>query len=158
MSKARPVLWAAAAALLVAALGAAATDLGPWYQSLAQPAWKPPDWLFAPAWTLIYALAATAAVLAWRAAPSWGARSLLVFLFGINALLNILWSALFFTLHRPDLAAYEVVVLWLSIVILILVPGRWHRTARWLLVPYLAWVTVAAALNFAVVRLNPPFA
>ena len=152
-----PVLGAGAAALLVASLGATITDLGPWYQSLQRPSWQPPDWLFGPAWTIIFALAAISGVVAWRNAPTDADREWIIGLFAINGVLNILWSALFFRMHRPDWALFEVAFLWLSILLPIIVFYRYARLASWLLVPYLAWVTFAAALNLAIVRLNGPF-
>ena len=153
----KPVRAAAGVALLVAALGGAATDIGPWYQSLRKPAWQPPDWLFGPAWTLIFALTALAGVRAWARTPDVAARGRLLSAYALNALLNILWSVLFFTLKRPDWALAEVVALWLSIVLLIVVSGRRDRTAGWLLVPYLVWVGFAGVLNWSVVRLNGSF-
>ena len=144
-------------ALAVALLGIAATDIGPWYQALVKPSWQPPDWLFGPAWTLIYALAALAAATAWTAARDPAAQRRVIVLFGLNALLNMLWSQLFFGLHRPDWALVEVVFLWLSVLVLIIAMRPISPRASWLLVPYLAWVTFAGILNLAVVRLNPPF-
>ena len=145
------------AAVAIAALGTSFTDLGPWYQGLEKPAWQPPGYLFGPAWTLIYALAALAAAAAWRDAPDRASRDWLIGLFALNGALNILWSLLFFRLQRPDWALLEVVFLWASIALIMLVLGRYSRRACWLLAPYLAWVTFAAALNLAVVRLNAPF-
>jgi translocator protein len=153
----RPVLVAALAAAAVATLGATVTDLGPWYQSLRKPSWQPPDWLFGPAWTLIFALTALAGALGWIAAPERMDRTRLLALFALNALLNILWSELFFRLQRPDWALAEVVLLWLSVLLLVVAARRHSRSAGWLLVPYLAWVGFAAALNLAIVRLNQPF-
>ncbi|MGA2125748.1 MAG: TspO/MBR family protein [Xanthobacteraceae bacterium] len=152
----KPVLAAAAAAALVAAVGATMTDLGPWYQALHKPVWQPPDWLFGPAWTLIFSLTALAGVAAWRDAPDRSSGEWLIVLFAANGILNILWSALFFRLRRPDWALVEVAFLWLSIVVLIIVTARYARTASWLLVPYLAWVSFAAVLTLAVVELNRP--
>jgi tryptophan-rich sensory protein len=152
-----PVIVAAGAAILVASVGATMTDIGPWYQGLAKPSWQPPDWLFGPAWTLIFALAALSAVTAWRDAPSQAEREWMVGLFAINGVLNILWSALFFRLRRPDWALVEVVLLWLSVLALMLVLRRYSRPAALMLLPYLAWVAFAAVLNLAVVRLNAPF-
>jgi benzodiazapine receptor len=154
----KPVLAAAAAALGVAVLGALSTDVGPWYRGLQQPPWKPPDALFGPAWTLIYAFAATAGVQAWRGARTRIERERVLLLFALNAFVNVLWSLLFFRLQRPDWALVEVGFLWGSIVLLIVVLGRLSRSAGWLLVPYLAWVSFAAVLNAAVVQLNGPFA
>lgn len=153
----KPIAVAAGAALFVAALGGAATDIGPWYAYLRKPPWQPPDWLFAPVWTAIFALTALAGLRAWRKAPGVAGRGRVLVAYALNALLNILWSVLFFTLKRPDWALVEVVPLWLSVALLMFVSGRRDRTAGWLLVPYLAWVAFAAVLNWSVVRLNGPF-
>jgi translocator protein len=151
--------WAVAAlvAVLFAWIGAALTDLGPWYVRLAKPSFQPPDALFGPAWTLIFALCATSAVRGWSAMNGSHARRRLVLLFIANLLLNALWSLLFFTLKRPDWALMEVVVLWLSILVLIRKLAPCERPAAWMLVPYLAWVSFASVLNLAIVRLNAPF-
>lgn len=154
---ARPVAVAAGAALLLAVLGGLATSTGPWYDALATPPWKPPDWLFAPAWTMIFALAAISGVTAWRAAPDRGVRERILLAFAANGFLNVLWSLLFFRLHRPDWALYECIALWLSIVVMIRVVGPHSRIAGWLLVPYLLWVVFAGVLNWAIVDLNAPF-
>jgi len=158
----RPHQWqalavAGLAALVVATAGGLVTDLGPWYQSLKQPDWKPPDWLFAPGWTVIYSLAALSAYFAWRGAPTAAARVWVVALFVLNAALNFLWSVMFFALHRPDWAMLEVGLLWLSVLMLIVLLRRCSTTASLLLIPYLAWVTFAGLLNWAVVELNAPF-
>lgn len=152
-----PASVAAVTTLLVAALGATITVLGPWYHALAQPAWAPPDILFGPAWTLIFGLCAVAAATAWVDAPDRETRETVIGLFALNGFLNLLWSFLFFRLQRPDLAAFEVWFLWASIGLLIAVCWRFSKGAALLLVPYLLWVTFAGALNMAVVRLNAPF-
>jgi translocator protein len=152
-----PSALAALAALAVAMLGMTMTDLGPWYRSLEQPAWAPADPVYGAAWTLIFALAAASAVLAWRAAPDRRAVETLIGLFALNGFLNVMWSLLFFRLRRPDWALGEVVVLWLSIVLLMVVTGRYSKAAAWLLLPYLLWVTVAGLLNWEIVRLNGAF-
>ncbi len=154
----KPIAVAAVAAIVVAALGVSATDLGPWYYGLKKPDWQPPDWAFGPAWTLIYGLTALAGVYAWRGARDRIRRTRIIYAFGVNALVNVLWSELFFHFQRPDLALWEVVVFWLSILVLIFVVQPASVTASWLLVPYIAWVTFAGILNLAVVRLNAPFA
>lgn len=152
-----PVTVATAAAICVASLGATVTDLGPWYQALAKPAWNPPDVVFPMGWTLIYALITMAAVYAWRAAPTSAASEWVIGLFALNGFLNISWSLIFFRLQQPDWALYEVIALWLSILVLIVYCGRFSKMAAVLLVPYLAWVSFAGALNWAVVQLNAPF-
>jgi benzodiazapine receptor len=152
-----PIVVAAVSAMVVAALGAAATDIGPWYYGLHKSALNPPDWLFGPAWTVIYALAALAGVLAWTSARTAQQRTRVLVLFAINALLNILWSELFFRFRRPDWALAEVVPFWLSILALMIVLRPISRRASWVLAPYLAWLCFAGWLNYAVVRLNGPF-
>jgi translocator protein len=151
----RPILVAAAAALGVAVLGGLATNLGDWYRQLRRPDWQPPDWVFGPAWTLIYTLTALAGLRAWRAAPGPGAKHRLLALYAANGALNILWSVLFFTLQRPDWALFEGAFLWASVLVLLLASGRHDRAAGWLLAPYLAWVSFALMLNWAILRLNP---
>ncbi len=153
----QPLLVAAALALAVASIGGALTDIGPWYRQQAKPAFQPPDWVFGPAWTLIFALCAVAGAHAWSRAYGRYARRRVVTLFAVNAVLNVGWSLLFLRLQRPDWALAEVGLLWLSIVALIMVLGRQAPRLRWLLAPYLAWVSFATVLNAAVVRLNAPF-
>ncbi len=149
-----PVATAAVVATSVAGIGGLATELTPWYYTLRMPAWKPPDWLFGPAWTVIYGLAALSAVWAWWDARNYRGRRRILWLFGISSLLGILWSVLFFSLRHPDWALIEVVFFWLSIVALIVGLLPISRRASWLLAPYLAWVSFAGILNLAVVRLN----
>ncbi len=152
----KPILVAVLLAIAVGGIGGAATQIGPWYFSLIKPSWQPPDWLFGPAWTLIYILTATAGVRAWRLGDAAQRRWFLAVLL-VNCVLNILWSVLFFTLQRPDHALVEVVFLWLSVLALVLLPWRYARTSSLLLLPYLAWVAFAAYLNLTIVRLNGPF-
>ncbi len=156
-ARAAPVLVAAALALLTASAGALVTDLGPWYQGLRFPPWKPPDVLFGPAWTLIFALTALAGITGWRAETDRRFRTGLLAMFVLNGVLNVLWSTFFFRLRRPDWALVEVALLWLSILLLIAVLGRVSRRAAWMLLPYLVWVSFAGTLTWAVVRLNAPF-
>ncbi|MDX2235691.1 MAG: TspO/MBR family protein [Hyphomonadaceae bacterium] len=157
-TRGRAVLVAAGAALAVAALGATVTDIGPWYRALDKPDWQPPDAAFGIVWTILYAMAAASAVIAWRAASQPSTREWIIGLFALNGFLNVLWSLLFFRLRRPDWALLEVGALWASIAMLMVFLWRTSRLSSLLLAPYLAWVTIAAALNAAVVALNAPFA
>jgi tryptophan-rich sensory protein len=138
-------------------MGGLVTKLGPWYYQLRKPSWQPPDWLFGPAWTLIFACAALAGVIFWRLERAQRARSLVLAAFAVNALLNMGWSLLFFRLERPDWALNEVGLLWLSILALIILLGRTSNKSAWLLVPYLAWVSFASVLNWKILQLNAPF-
>ena len=153
--RAKPIIAAALSATAVAGLGALTTELGPWYYNLNKPSWQPPDWLFGPAWTTIFALAAIAGVIYWRRQTNRDARMLILGAFALNAFLNTFWSLLFFRLHRPDWALYEVPFLWASILLLIILLGRVSAKAAWLLVPYLVWVSFASVLNWRIVVLNP---
>ena len=150
-------MTAASAALFIGILGGAATDVGPWYYGLVKPSWQPPNWLFAPVWTAIYGLTALAGVLAWNRIADRERRIWLMALFALNALLNVLWSELFFGLKRPDWSMAEVVPFWLSVLALVLIVFPISRKGGWALVPYLVWVLFAGVLNLAIVRLNGPF-
>ncbi len=153
----RPLYVAAGTAFATAIAGGAMTRIDDWYRALEKSSLNPPDWAFAPGWTIIYALAALSATFGWRDAGTQRDRSLLMILFFINALLNIAWSAVFFTLRRPDWALAEVATLWLSVAVLVVFLARFSARASLLMVPYLAWVSFAAYLNYKVVELNGPF-
>jgi benzodiazapine receptor len=150
----KPVVVAALAGAGVLIIGGTLTDIGPWYHSLRKPSWQPPDWLFGPAWMTIFIFVILAAANAWQTAGYREARQWALALFALNGFLNVMWSVFFFRFRRPDWALLEVGLLWLSILMLIFFLWRRSRTASLLLVPYLAWVSFAAALNYEVVQLN----
>ncbi len=142
---------------LTAGIGGGLTELGPWYFSLKHPEWKPPDPYFGVIWTTIFTLCAISGGLAWRSAYRPNDKKRIILLFAANAFLNILWSAIYFKLKRPDLAVFEVVFLWLSILFLVLGLRRISKKAALLLIPYWVWVSVATVLNVETVKLNGPF-
>lgn len=150
--------WVAAftTAALVAGVGGAATRIGPWYRSLRKPSWQPPDWLFGPVWTVVFACAAVSGALAWTYVPA-GDRLLVLLAYLLNGVLNVAWSVLFFTLRRPDWAFVEVFALLGSVAGLIVLVRPASAAAAWFLVPYLVWVSFASVLNRAVVVRNRPF-
>lgn len=137
----------------VAAFGRA-FPAGEWYAGLQKPAWNPPNWIFAPVWSALYAMMGTAAWLVWRCEISQTRRTALQ-LYLAQLLLNALWSPLFFGLHNPGLAFLEIIGLWIALGGTILASWKVNRSAAALLIPYLAWITFASALNFAIWRLNP---
>jgi len=147
----------ALAAVIVAVAGGVLTETGPWYRALKKPSWKPPDWAFGPVWTVILVLAAISAALAWEAATDPGDKAKVLTVLVVNSVLNIAWSGIFFKMKRPDWALVEVVVFWFSILALVVVLGGQSALAGWLMVPYLAWVSVATFLNYRIVRMNGPF-
>jgi len=151
------LLVAGTCAVVLSIAGGLLTDVGPWYRNLRKPSWQPPNWLFGPAWTIILGLAAWSGALAWTTAPDEWTRAVVVALFGLNASLHLLWTPLFFRYRRPDWALAEVGFLWISIAAIIGWVWPFSIQAGLLLVPYIAWVTFAAWLNRAVVRLNGPF-
>jgi tryptophan-rich sensory protein len=162
MSLWRPSLGALAMAGVwmvgLGGMGVVATQLSPWYYELRKPAWKPSDVLFGPVWSTIFLCAAIAFVLAWNAegaTPS--ARTRLVVVYLVNAVLNVGWSLLFFRMRRPDWALVEVAALWISIVAMIWALAPLSKLGAALIAPYLAWVSFASVLNRAIVRLNAPF-
>jgi tryptophan-rich sensory protein len=139
---------------LVAATGAyvTITGRGSWYEFIQRPAWNPPDWVFGPVWTVIYILMGIAFYLVWKSdKPS---RRLPMTLWGIQLGLNFLWSFLFFGQHEVGRALIEIFALWLAILLTIFSFAKINRTAAWLLVPYISWVSFAAILNYAIWILN----
>lgn len=140
---------------LAAAIGSlfTSTSVGGWYQQLARPEWRPPDWLFGPVWTTLYGMMAMAAWLVWRRG-GWTAARVPLALWILQLLLNVGWSAIFFGMREPGLAFYEIVALWLAIAVTAASFWRWSKLATWLLVPYLAWVSFASVLNFTIWQLN----
>ncbi len=138
-----------------AALGSLASiDAPKFYAALTRPDWAPPAWVFGPAWTVLYTLMAISAWLVWRESSSARVRTALT-LFMVQLVLNVLWSWLFFGWRLGLPSVVEIVLLWASIAATIIVFWRIHRLAAALLLPYIAWVTFAAALNFTVWRMNP---
>jgi translocator protein len=137
--------------LLVAAAALFGTQFEPgaWHAGLQKPAWNPPNWVFGPVWSLLYVLIAIAGWLAWRARDR-----LLLALWGVQLLLNALWSWLFFGLRLPFVALADIVLLLLVIIAFIVVAWPRERAAAWLFMPYAAWVGFATALNAAIALLN----
>ena len=123
---------------------------GPWYANLAKPDWTPPSWLFGPVWTVLYIMIGVAGWLVWREA-GWSAPLLF---WGAQLVFNTAWSVIMFGAHKIGWALADLVLLWLAVVGFILAAWPISSTAALLFVPYLAWVSFAGALNFAVWRLN----
>lgn len=155
--------------IAVAVIGSIFTSLGmPWYDSeLIKPALTPPDWLFPVAWNIIFVLTAASALIAWnkRYVKS---RYLLVFhkkeidvvfsfvvgLFIANAIFNVLWSLLFFTLHQISLALFEMIILEITILLIMVLLWKRSKIASLLLIPYAGWVGFATYLTLQIVLLN----
>jgi tryptophan-rich sensory protein len=142
--------------LAVGFIGSLATNpsIPSWYAGLEKPSFSPPNWIFAPVWTLLFILMGIALFLVWSKRKQNRGATLAIVFFSIQMVLNLLWSILFFTLHRPDLALVEIIILWLFIASTIYYFALVDRRAAWLLAPYLAWVSFASILNGAIFLLN----
>ena len=141
--------------LAAAAVGAAASvNAAGFYADLVRPSWAPPAALFGPVWTILYALMGVAAWLTWRRRGLRGA-ALPLTLFVVQLAANALWSWLFFEWRSGAWAFAEILLLWSLIAATLLAFRRVSAIAAYLLLPYLAWVTFAAALTWAVWRANP---
>lgn len=138
-----------------AGLGATATTpkIAGWYAGLTKPDWTPPDWLFGPVWSCLYAMMAVAVWLIWRQETTAGSKTPLL-LFSLQLILNSLWSVLFFGLENPGLAVVNIVLLWGAILATLV--SFWSRSklAGAMLVPYLLWVSFATVLNIAIWQMN----
>ena len=148
-----PLIWG----LSVATLGGLATDLGPWYQALKEPFWKPPDIAFGPIWSTIFILSGIAWVGTKYLTTDAALLRRLNILFWLNAFLNLFWSILYFRFQRPDWSLYEAIFLWLSVLAILLTIRKVSTKYSLYMWPYLIWVSIAIVLNWDTVRLNGPF-
>lgn len=159
---------------LAGIIGSAFTtpSIAGWYAGLAKPALNPPAWVFGPVWTTLFALMGISAFLIWSSyakatEDKKKGIKIALFLFGIQLVLNTLWSIIFFGLYSPGGALIEIIFLWLAIAATILTFAKisppssstWTlegqgKLAAWLLVPYILWVTFAAYLNWSIYVLN----
>ncbi len=124
-----------------------------WYENLKKPAFRPPNWLFAPVWTTLFLLMGISLYLIWSKGINKKTQIALI-AFGVQLVLNILWSVFFFGLKNPLLAFLEIIILWLAIFINIIYFYRIEKIAAILLIPYILWVSFAAFLNFLIYKLN----
>lgn len=140
---------------MVAVVAGIGSQWGPgaWYPRLEKPSWTPPNWVFGPVWTTLYILMAVAAWRVWRP-DGFRAAPVALTLFVAQLMLNGAWSYLFFGRRDIGVALAEIVVLWVAILATLLAFWRRDRIAGGLLIPYLAWVTLATALNFEIWRMN----
>ena len=124
-----------------------------WYTTIVKPEWNPPSWVFGPVWITLYTLMGIAAYLIWQNKEKRGAKAALI-VYGVHLALNALWSILFFGLQNPGAAFAEIIILLIFITATLILFWRVHKMAGVLLLPYLAWVSFAAYLNYAIWTLN----
>ncbi len=138
------------------AIGAFVTapEIRSWYAELHKPFFNPPAWIFGPVWTVLYALMGISLYLVLRKGLNNPKIKVAVSVFAVQLVLNALWSIIFFGLHAVDVSLLEIICLWIAILVTTLLFARIAKPAAWLLVPYLAWVTFAGCLNYAILTLN----
>jgi benzodiazapine receptor len=140
---------------VAAAIGSAASaESGLFYQQITRPEWSPPAWLFAPVWTILYLFMGISAWIVWRV-DGFRAARIALSLFIIQLILNAIWTWIFFVWKQGALAFAEILVLWVLILCTAIAFWRVRALAGIFLLPYLAWVSFATVLTFAVWRLNP---
>ncbi len=127
-------------------------EINSWYATLTKPFFSPPNWIFGPVWTLLYALMGIYLYKVWVSKMK--LRSLLLPLFALQLLLNFLWSLFFFNLHDPLLALIDILALWFVLFVLIAKTSKTSWSIAWLLIPYILWVSFATLLNIAILTLN----
>lgn len=155
----RPVATVVGTVAVCVVLGAAgglitAPQIESWYTTIEKPWFTPPNWVFGPVWTVLYALQGIAAWLLWREGLEHRTVRVALGLFVAQFVLNVLWSPAFFGLESPALGLVIIVPLWVAIVLTMLASRRVDSRAALLLLPYLAWVSFATVLNYAIWTLN----
>jgi len=131
-----------------------APNIATWYAGVAKPAFNPPNWLFAPVWTTLFLLMGISLYLIFENGLEKKHTRFAVSVFGVQLILNIIWSAVFFGLQNPFLGLVEIFVLWLAILANIVLFYRISKIAGYLLIPYILWVSFAAFLNYNIWILN----
>lgn len=125
-----------------------------WYLQINHPSFTPPDWVFAPVWTLLYILMGVSLYMVWRTPSGTPHRRASLFLFGLQLAMNFLWSILFFVGHDPGIALIDIGLLWVTILVMIIRFIQVREAAGLLQVPYVLWVSFAVVLNFSIWQLN----
>lgn len=125
-----------------------------WYQTINKPFFTPPNWIFAPVWVLLFLFMGVSLFFVWRAEPKDGDKKIAVAVFTFQFVLNVLWSFMFFGLRSFLGGFIEIIALWIMILFTMATFSKISKTATYLLVPYIIWVTFAAVLNFTIMWIN----
>lgn len=142
---------------LVAAIGSYVTipSISMWYVAINKPWFTPPDWVFAPVWTILYIMMAVSLYIIWNSKTKLKiVKEKALKMFAVQLFLNALWSVMFFGIYNPGLAYCVIIFLWLSVFLLIRYSKKISNIATNLLYPYILWITFAASLNLAIYVLN----
>lgn len=130
------------------------TGVESWYQTIQKPSWNPPNWVFGPVWTTLYIMMGIAFFLVWKEDTSEELKKIAIALFAVQLILNFFWSFIFFNLQQPGWALVEIIAMWFFILLTIFAFAQVNKTAAWLLVPYISWVSFATILNYSIWQLN----
>jgi len=133
---------------------ATSSSIQSWYTTLNKPSFNPPNWLFAPAWTILYTLMGISVAYIWHAGWKNTEVKTAIFIFAAQLMLNAFWSVAFFGMQNPPLALAVILILWVLIFICIVRFKPIKALAAYLLIPYLLWVTFATVLNVSIILLN----
>ena len=125
-----------------------------WFTTLNKPSFNPPNWLFAPVWTMLYIMMGIAFFLTWKSNAEPLLKKIAITLFFVQLACNFLWSFIFFYAQQPGWAFVDIILLWLMIIFTIFYFGKISAAAAWLLVPYICWVSFATILNYSIWKLN----
>lgn len=149
-----PVTIITLCVVAISYLGQLATNSqGEWYRALEKPEWNPPGWVFGPVWSLIYVLLIISASIIWHKTTG-GERWKQMWLFGINGLFNLAWSFCFFQAESTVLGMIDILLVWITVLMLVMKTWPVSRPASVMLMPYLLWVSFASALNAAIMVRN----
>lgn len=130
------------------------TGVESWYQTIQKPSWNPPNWIFGPVWTTLYVMMGIALFLVWKEDTSEELKKIAIALFAVQLTLNFFWSFIFFNQQQPGWALVEIIAMWFFILLTIFAFAQVNKTAAWLLVPYISWVSFATILNYTIWQLN----
>ena len=133
-----------------------ATEIPVWYQNISKPGWNPPSWIFGPVWTILYVMMGIALFLVWKSEADPIIKKTAITLFISQLILNFFWSFIFFNQHQIGWALVEIIGMWIFILLTIFAFAQVNKTAAWLLVPYISWVSFATILNYTIWKLNVP--
>ena len=125
-----------------------------WFNALQKPSWNPPAYLFGPVWTALYLLMGISLAIIWNNKSPESTKRQAYLIFAIQLILNFCWSIFFFHFHSPALALCDILLMTITILLTIFSFSKFSKTAAWLLVPYISWVSFAAILNFTIWNLN----
>ena len=131
-----------------------ASSVDGWFTTIQKPSFNPPNWIFAPVWTILYIMMGIACYLVWEMDANKKIKSTAIFFYGVQLALNFLWSLIFFYAQQPGWALADIILLWLMILLTIIWFGKVSIIPAWLMIPYICWVSFATILNFYIWKLN----